>query len=248
LARTVVVKLGGSVITDKSKPFSYRSDVASALAEEIAASDEKTIVVHGGGSFGHTLAKQYGLSSTSVSQGTTGIPQTRGAMYDLNHLVCKTMMESKLNPYTFSPFDILTRAKTGGAALWLRSLLKTGLTPVTFGDVCLTQAGFRVVSGDSIVLELSKMVKPDRCVFALDEDGVYEDNSRVIIPALTRSKIRKMEVSAGDDATGGMKAKLEIAARVAAMGVNVSFVSGYRRNEFSKALKGLDFYGTVVKS
>jgi isopentenyl phosphate kinase len=45
-----------------------------------------------------------------------------------------------------------------------------------------------------------------------------------------------------------MKLKLEVAAKVAALGPKVCFVSGYRRNEFSKALRGLEFYGTVVRS
>jgi isopentenyl phosphate kinase len=57
-----------------------------------------------------------------------------------------------------------------------------------------------------------------------------------------------MSVPPGDDATGGMKTKLDVASRIAAGGTKVAFVSGYRRNEFSKALKGLDFYGTVVRS
>ncbi len=248
MARTVVVKLGGSVITDKSKPFSFRSDVVTALAEEIASSDEKVVVVHGGGSFGHHVARQHGLSSSSGSPTGAGVPQTRLAMFELNHLVCKTMIDYKLSPYPFSPFDVLAKAKPGAAALWLRGLLKANLTPVTFGDVTLGPDGFRVLSGDTIVYEIAKMLRPERCVFALDADGVYEGSSRVIIPELSPSKIRKLRVSAGDDATGGMKTKLDVAARVASLGSKVYFVSGYRRNEFSKAVRGMDFYGTVVKS
>jgi isopentenyl phosphate kinase len=245
LARTVVAKLGGSVITDKSKPFTYRSDVASALVEEIASSDEKVVVVHGGGSYGHTVAKRFGISSTSPSPGP-GVSETRNAMYDLNALLCKTMMEYKLSPYPFSPFDLLTKTSRNIAASWLRGLVNAGLTPVTFGDVTLTQSGFRIMSGDNIVFELAKMLKPDRCVFAVDVDGVYEWNTRVIIPELSPSKIRRMKVAPGYDATGGMKLKLDVAAKIAAMGSKACFVSGYRRNEFAKSLKGQDFYGTLV--
>lgn len=240
--------MGGSVITDKSKPFSYRPDVVSALSEEIASSDEKVVVVHGGGSYGHVMAKQHGLSSDAVEAPAVGVAQTRGAMYDLNRLICKTMMEYKLNPYPFSPFDAVNRSGKVQVASWLRGLLKEGLTPITFGDVTLTSAGFKVLSGDVIVQELAKALKPERCVFALDVDGVYEGNSRVIIPELSPSKIRRMSVEAAADATGGMKLKLDVAARIAAGGTKVSFVSGYRRNEFSKAIRGLEFYGTVVRS
>ena len=236
------------MITDKSKPFSYRPDVVSALSEEIASSDQKVVVVHGGGSFGHVVAKQHGISSDVTEAPATGVAQTRGAMYELNRMICRTMMEFKLNPYPFSPFDAVERAGKVPVANWLRSLLKEGLTPVTFGDVSLAPGGFKVLSGDVIMLELSKILAPERSVFALDVDGVYEENTRVIIPELSPSKIRRMAVPGGEDATGGMKLKLDVAAKVAAGGTRVCFVSGYRRNEFSKALRGMDFYGTVVRS
>ncbi|MGD0395937.1 MAG: isopentenyl phosphate kinase [Nitrososphaerales archaeon] len=248
MARAVIVKLGGSVITDKSKPFSYRSDVVSALAEEIASSDEKVLVVHGGGSFGHTVAKEQGISSDEAAANAAAVSKTRGAMYDLDSLLCKTMTENKLFPYSFSPFDVIAKAGRALVSQWLRGLLKSGLTPVTFGDVTPTPAGFRVLSGDLMVLELAKILEPERCIFALDADGVYEEGTRVIIPELSPSKIRKMHVSKGEDVTGGMKLKLEVAAKIATLGISVCLVSGYRRNEFAKALKGLEFYGTVIRS
>ena len=236
------------MITDKSKPFSYRPDVVSALSEEIASSDQKVVVVHGGGSFGHVVAKQHGISTEVTEAPAVGVAQTRGAMYELNRMVCKTMMEFKLNPYPFSPFDVAFKAGKAQLSTWLRGLLKEGLTPVTFGDVSLTPTGFKVLSGDTIMQHLAKILAPERSVFALDVDGVYEENTRVIIPELSPSKIRRMSVAAGDDATGGMKLKLDVAAKIAAGGTRVCFVSGYRRNEFSKALRGMDFYGTVVRS
>jgi isopentenyl phosphate kinase len=194
------------------------------------------------------VARQLGISSDAAEAPAVAVAQTRGAMYELDRMVCKTMMEYKLSPYPFSPFDAVSRAGRLSVASWLRGLLKEGLTPVTFGDVSLTQAGFKVLSGDVIMQELAKILAPERSVFAIDVDGVYEANTRVIIPELSPSKIRKMSIPGGDDATGGMKLKLDVAAKIAAMGIRVCFVSGYRRNEFSKALRGLDFYGTVVRS
>ena len=204
--------------------------------------------MHGGGSFGHTVALEHGISSHPADTAAAGVAQTRGAMYELNRLVCKTMMEFKLNPYPFSPFDAVAKAGKAPVAQWLRSLLKANLTPVTFGDVVFASRGFRVLSGDVIVEELARILQPERCVFALDVDGVYEHNTRVIIPELTTSRIRKLNLPAGGDATGGMRLKLEVAAKVASRGPKVAFVSGYRRNEFSKAIRGLDFYGTTVRS
>ncbi len=206
------------------------------------------MVIHGGGSFGHVVAMQHGISSDAGEAPAAGVAQTRSAMYELNRMVCKTMMEFKLNPYPFAPYDAISRSGKGPLSVWLKGLLREGLTPVTFGDVMLAPTGFKVISGDVIMQDLAKVLSPERCVFALDVDGVYEPNSRVIIPELSPSKIRRMSVQDGGDATGGMKLKLDAAAKIASGGTKGCFVSGYRRNEFSKALRGLDFYGTVVRS
>lgn len=57
----IIVKLGGSVITDKAEYRRFRADTVARLASEIASSGERVIVVHGAGSFGHILAKENAL-------------------------------------------------------------------------------------------------------------------------------------------------------------------------------------------
>lgn len=59
----MLVKLGGSLITDKNTPFAEQRDVIDRLTMEIhEAKHEKdiTLVVgHGSGSYGHLLARRY---------------------------------------------------------------------------------------------------------------------------------------------------------------------------------------------
>ena len=251
MAPVTLAKLGGSVITDKTKPFSFRAEVVSALGEEIAASHERVVLVHGGGSFGHSVAKEYGLTSRAYSRGGEGVSKTRDAMYALNQLVCRALMGAGVETYPFAPFDLLVSSREEHARSWLKNLLSSGLCPVTFGDVSSYPRGFRILSGDTIMRELAKVLRPVRCVFALDVDGVYrgrEENKKAgnLLRRISASEMRKLKVGLGDDATGGIKLKLEVAAKIASLGTRVSFVSGFRRAEFAKALKGLDFYGTVV--
>ncbi len=244
----MIAKLGGSVITDLSKPLTYRSDVASALSEEIASSDERVVVVHGRGSFGRAPPAPPMAAQIQVEGATEGTALARSSAYELNRLMCKTMMEAKLSPFPFFPFDALMRAGPTGSAQWLRSLLKENFTPVTFGDYMVSPKGLRFQSGDEVTVEMARMLKPERCIFALDVDGVYEPGSRVIVPELSPGRIRKGKVADEENANSKIKQKLEVAARIASYGTTVCFVSGYRRNEFSKALRGLDFYGTMVRS
>ena len=59
-----LVKLGGSVITDKARPLVFRAQVTRRLARELAPSvSEGLIVVHGAGSFGHVRAAEYDLAN-----------------------------------------------------------------------------------------------------------------------------------------------------------------------------------------
>jgi isopentenyl phosphate kinase len=61
----VLLKLGGSLITDKTRPYTPRLDKLADLATEIAQALRThphllLILGHGSGSFGHTAAKKYG--------------------------------------------------------------------------------------------------------------------------------------------------------------------------------------------
>ena len=62
--RLQFLKLGGSLITDKSKPSTPFPDVISRLAAEIAAfvrnnPGDRLVIGHGSGSFGHFAGKKY---------------------------------------------------------------------------------------------------------------------------------------------------------------------------------------------
>ena len=50
---TKVLKIGGSILTDKNRSNAARCEEISRVAEEIAARPEDLVLVHGAGSFGH---------------------------------------------------------------------------------------------------------------------------------------------------------------------------------------------------
>ena len=58
----ILLKLGGSLLTNKNKPFSIREDVVRNAVQQIIEANDKLILIHGGGSFGHPLAKKYKIS------------------------------------------------------------------------------------------------------------------------------------------------------------------------------------------
>jgi len=245
LVGVTVLKLGGSVTSDKKVDFSYRREIVEEVAKVIAASGENVVVVHGGGAFGHPLAKKYRLSSSSSKRSPEGVSETRRAMFELDMRVCDSLMAGGLRPYPFSPFPLL---RLGGAksVSWLRRALDSGLTPVTFGDVVLTDAGFRIISGDTICLWLSRWLHASRCIFVMDVDGIL-DRTGEVVSELERRDAKQLLRSGPSDATGGIGLKVSEAFKIASHGTDVAFVSGFRPAEISKALKRLSFHGTIVR-
>ncbi len=239
-----VVKLGGSVVTDKKVAFSYRDAAVRGLGRAMASSGVPVVIVHGGGSFGHTEARKHGLSSSRSAPSPEGVSETRQAMFDLDARVCASLSAAGLHPYPFAPFTLLDRDGDGGSS-FVERLLLGGTTPVTFGDVVHDGKGFRILSGDTICVELAEMLGARRCVMALDVEGVLDERGAVI-KVLGEASEAKMP-AARSDSTGGIALKVKEALRMASSGTEVCLVSGLRPAEFSKALRGVKFHGTTVK-
>ncbi|MFI5416812.1 MAG: gamma-glutamyl kinase, partial [Nitrososphaerales archaeon] len=49
----ILIKLGGSIITNKEKPLSPRISTIDKISKQLKKIHEPIILVHGGGSFGH---------------------------------------------------------------------------------------------------------------------------------------------------------------------------------------------------
>ena len=57
----ILIKLGGSIITNKERPQSARRKTIDNILKQIKKIDEPKILVHGGGSYGHYWSVKYGM-------------------------------------------------------------------------------------------------------------------------------------------------------------------------------------------
>ena len=237
MVRLVVVKLGGSLITNKDRPYSINLPSALGTIERVKRSGVRAFLVHGGGSFGHYQAFRHGLGGKPV-KGSRGVPETKAAMLELNLWILYFMISSGLRPFPVPPqfldWELIDR------------IAASGLTPVSYGDVYFDGHVTRIISGDEIVEDAAKHLDVERVVFALSVPGVLRDpnDPDTVIPEL--KKRPEFSGPSGIDVTGGMKEKVETAFRIAGMGVDVAFVKG-DTDEFIKALHGLPFRGTIVR-
>jgi isopentenyl phosphate kinase len=224
------VKLGGSVITDKT--LAETPDVATIrrLAAEVRAAHDadpalRLILSHGSGSFGHTYARRYGVHLGIPAEGDwMGFALTAGAALRLNRIVVDELLAADVPALSLQPSATL-RAERGALVSWdtgaLELALRHGLAPVVHGDVAFDAAqGSAIISTEQLLVHLAATpaLRPARVVL-VGEAGVYTADPRVDPKASRIARIDGVNIksvlrgaggSHGVDVTGGMRAKVEL--------------------------------------
>lgn len=218
------LKLGGSLITDKSLPHSPRLEVLSRLAYEIAAARQsdpglKLIVGHGSGSFGHIPARRHGTrKGVRTPEEWQGFAEVWKEAAALNHIVVEALYVAGL-PVIALPASASLVAEDGKALSWnlipLTSALKAGLVPVIYGDVIFDQVrGGTIFSTEDLFMFLASQLHPQRLLLAGLENGVWADFPKrtQLINQITPQNIDAISPSLGRsnsvDVTGGMESKV----------------------------------------
>lgn len=256
-----IVKLGGSVITEKSISKRLRKDVLDRLCAEIARSGEKVVVIHGAGSFGHILAKKYdlqnGLDPKRGGEQASGVAQVQRDMRVLNLAVIDALIKNGLRPVSIPPSAAVrcdNKKITKLDHTLFEDYLEMGLTPVSFGDVVLdTELGFCICSGDQMIEALCDRMAVAQVIFATDVDGVFTKapgtQGSKLIPQLTSrydNDLHCLSVKA-PDVTGGMDAKVRSARRMAMLGIPTTILNGNSKDRLLRALKGQRTLCTVIR-
>src|SRR5690606_3594630 len=136
--KIVIIKLGGSVITDKSTPYSANTDVIQRLAREIKKSHVKVLIVHGQGSFAHTSAKKYGGKKGYLS--LFGIANVFKDAMEMNRIVMDCLLSEKIPAVSFRPNSLFVSSLGKMQKHNLEAILaalEQGMVPVLYGDVIM---------------------------------------------------------------------------------------------------------------
>ena len=261
-SKLVVLKLGGSVITEKAKPLTPNLPAIERLADEIfQAQQSRLILVHGGGSFGHPVAKKYGITEgfKDISQ-LAGFSKTHEAMVSLNRIVVESLLEKKLPAFGMAPSSFIV-TKVGRIHLFdvepLKQALKVGLIPVLYGDAVLdVDKGFAILSGDQLAPFLAERMKAQRLIMGVDVDGLYTDDpkknpSACLIPHLTLAELKnsKNRITGTEvtDVTGGMLGKVSELVSPVTKGIETLIVNASKPGIVYRILIGEEVVGTKIE-
>lgn len=251
----VVLKLGGSLLTDKNKPFSIREDIVNNSVQQIVDANEKLILVHGGGSFGHPLAKKYkiikGIDS-SVSNQLLGLTETHQSMNNFNSYLVKLFLENNyptLAIQTSSIFIKDSQKILTSSMEVIESALDLNILPILYGDIILDKQGsFSIISGDQIILELCKNLnryRISKVIFTMETDGIYitdnkSDDDYILATECYSDDLENIKLAnLGQkiDVTGGIKGKLNFIKQVCDQNIPVQLINGLKDEYIYKSLK-----------
>lgn len=258
----IFLKLGGSLITDKSRRETPRLTVLQRLAREINEAlqikpDLKLLIGHGSGSFGHPAAEQSGIQhGVKTQEEWRGFLDTWAAANRLHRLVLDTLGEAGLPVLSFPPSAVAV-ADDGGIVAFpdepIRKALRAGMLPLVQGDVVFDRSrGATVLSTEQVMAYLANRLKATRILLAGVEEGVYErypERNRVL-PEIATADLSSVELRGSDapDVTGGMAQKVALALELSRLipGVEVRIFSGNIPGNVQAALLGYGL-GTRVR-
>jgi len=211
----ILIKLGGSVLTDKAVPFSFDEKVTKRLSIEMKNFSDQIIVVHGGGSFGHPGAERYGLNTDKPREVPKATAEVRNDMRRMNQKIIDILIDEGIDAVSM-PGGLVTRYSDGELISLDQKVftdhLALGTTPVTFGDVALDEKrGVTICSGDDIMYGLAQLA--DMAVFVTNVDGIFKNGSLVevftedMLPLTVNDIHSKKETI---DVTGSMERKIEL--------------------------------------
>lgn len=260
--RALLIKLGGSLLTDKERPESPHPERIERLAREIAearaaveARGERIVLGHGSGSFGHVAAAAAGLGKGPLDpENLAGASRTQERAAALHRLILEALGAAGLAPFSLAPGSFLLSESGAPVDRFLEPLahaLRLGLLPVVYGDVVLDRAwGASIASTEAVLSEVATGlpalgIEISRALWLGETEGVY-DAAGATIPRLATLEDAAIGAARGTDVTGGMRLRLETCLALARRGVPSTILDGRAPGRLAAAIRDEDVPGTRI--
>lgn len=248
----IILKIGGSVITDKDSVSVAKKDEIDRISQEIASFKKEVkmplILVHGAGSFGHPQV----IEHMNKGFNANGAYLTHTSVKVLNSLVVDSLNKAGLNALPVHPLSSCL-LENGNIVEFqtaqIKLMLERDIVPVLHGDVVMDRVlGAAVLSGDRIVPYLAAVTAASGIGAGSNVDGVLDEKGEVIKKITPRSFIDMKKDIMGakaPDVTGGMFGKVSELVELSKKGISSRVFNAAKKNMVSKFLYGEDV-GTLI--
>ncbi|MBI5223684.1 isopentenyl phosphate kinase family protein [Candidatus Micrarchaeota archaeon] len=211
-----VIKIGGSVLTDKSKIRKLNqknlAGIASAIARLWNDGYRDLVIVHGAGSFGHHYAKKYSFSGgVRTYDQRFGFALTHSGCAQLSSHFTSALLDLGLPAISLPPcaYVLQTSGKIVDFSDIVSEYSEHGYLPIIHGDMVPdSKLEGSVCSGDALVSHLGRFAS--FVAVGSDVDGVLDESGKVInlISRSNFASVSKHLRSVDFDVTGGMEGKI----------------------------------------
>lgn len=258
MKKLILIKFGGSLISDKTKTNLARFNVIVNLAKQLKSVESvksakiNFIIATGAGGFGHPVAKKY---KNNLEE---GLPLIKEAVKKLNQIVVSSLNKAGVKAVSVEPSGI-AKYKDGQMTKllydYIAKLLDQNIIPVFHADLVDDQIkGISVLSMDKFLIDLAiffknKNYKVEKVIFAGTTVGVISRGGTTV-RIITINNISKIEEvfykGKGMDVTGGMKGKVYECLRLIEEKIPCVIINGKKENNLRKAILGEEVKGTII--
>ncbi len=258
----VILKIGGSVITDKHSTVpKVNFENLNRIAEEISYYDGKLILIHGAGSYGHQIVKRTGIhKGISNEEQVIAFAETQRLQNELDSIVCKALINKGVPaiPVQASASAIMRKGRLVSMDVnAVTGFLETGLVPVLYGVPAYDEEQkCSILSGDQIAPFLAKKLGVKKIIHGTNVDGVFtadpnKDPNAVLIREINKNNVEEAMKALGGssavDVTGGMLGKVKELLSLAEEGIESLLINAEKPGNIKKALLREEVTGTIVK-
>jgi isopentenyl phosphate kinase len=224
----VIIKFGGSSITKKSENlFEMNYELLERIVKEFKEGNQNTtskfIIICGVGPFGHTNVRNFQLTGKiEGKEKLFGVEKTMDDCDFVGEEVSRILSKYDVQSKYIPAYDIAIQ-DNGNMRSFDQSpyvnLIEQGVIPISTGIMVKDITNnWSVVSGDTIIAELTKTLLPKQILMGTDVDGIFTDDPKKnseaeLITEITLDNIENLIMQTGEsssiDVTGGMRGKLE---------------------------------------
>ncbi|MBU3897214.1 MAG: isopentenyl phosphate kinase family protein [Nanoarchaeota archaeon] len=257
----IIIKLGGSIITDKKSEipkvdYANLEKFSAEIAKGYNPKEMRLILVHGAGSYGHSIAKRTGLHLGIVKdEQLVDFAEVQRLQNELNCIATQHLIKHGLPaiPCQASSFIILNAGRiVKGDITAIENLVNIGMIPVLYGVPAYDEKQkCAVLSGDQIAPYLAKKLNAEKIIHITNVNGIYDKDPNKFNDAKHITEINSQNFeevkkaltgSLDTDVSGGMLTKVS---ELMNIGVKSQIISGLISENIVNAMKGNNV-GTII--
>ena len=247
--RRAVLKVGSSLLAAEGEGLTPRHalGLAQFVSDSLAAGREVVIVSSGAVAAGRAVIHRQANANAAMAERQALAALGQARLIGL----WQTLFERPVAQVLLTHDDLRNRRRYLNARATLNELLALGALPVINENDTVSVDELKLGDNDNLAAVIAALVDADALFIATDIDGFYTANPRTHaeaqpiedVEALTPEFFAMAGNAGSSSGTGGMRTKLEAAAKAAAAGIETFLFNGTRADAVSGLSQG-QFSGT----